>query len=318
MQSASVSSKSVPPSLEVTEFAWLGKRYQGKVRDSYTQGTQRILIATDRLSAFDRGICSVPGKGQVLTQMARYWFERTAHIARNHVISVPDPAVMVVHEVKIIPIEVVVRGYLAGSAWRDYAANRPVSGVTLPRGLREFDQLENPIITPSTKEAVGSHDMPISEAEIIAQKLVMASVWDQVRATALELFTFATTELAERGLLLADTKYEFGLLGDTLVLADEIHTLDCSRFWIRDSYEAALREGRAPDMLDKEPIRRWLMQQGFSGEGEVPTVSDEYRLELREYYRASAARVTGQELQLDDTPPTKRIEANLRRFLDIA
>jgi phosphoribosylaminoimidazole-succinocarboxamide synthase len=318
MQSGSVSSQSLPASLETTEFSWLGSRYQGKVRDSYTRGDRRILIATDRLSAFDRGICSVPGKGQVLTQMARYWFERTAHISKNHVIAVPDPAVMVVHEVEIIPIEVVVRGYLAGSAWRDYSANRPVSGVTLPPDLREFAQLKSPIITPSTKEAVGSHDMPISEAEIVARGVVPASVWDRVRTTALELFNFATKELAERGLLLADTKYEFGLLGDSLVLADEIHTLDCSRFWIRDSYEVALRERKAPDMLDKEPIRRWLMQQGFSGEGAVPQVSDEYRLELREYYRASAARVTGQQLQLDDKPPVERIETNLRRFLDIA
>jgi len=305
----------LPPSLEATHFTWLGQRYQGKVRDSYTRGNQRILIATDRLSAFDRGICAVPGKGQVLTQMARYWFEQTGHIVRNHVIAVPDPTVMVVHEVSIIPIEVVVRGYLAGSAWRDYQAGRSISGVRLPSGLREFEQLARPIVTPSTKEAVGSHDMPISEADLLTRGLVAESVWSTVRETALNLFEFATKELAARGLLLADTKYEFGMLGDSVVLADEIHTLDCSRFWLRETYEQSLRKGSAPEMLDKEPIRRWLMQQGFSGEGEIPRVSDDYRMELREYYRASAERITGQTFHLDQEDPTGRIEANLRAFL---
>jgi phosphoribosylaminoimidazole-succinocarboxamide synthase len=318
MRDANDKGSVLPLSLEETDFPWLGKRYRGKVRDSYTRGDLRILIATDRLSAFDRAICAIPGKGQVLTQMARYWFERTSHLAENHVVAVPDPSVMVAREVSIVPIEVVVRGYLAGSAWRDYEAGRRVSGVALPPGLREFEQLPQPIITPSTKEAVGSHDQPISESDILSRGIVAAPVWEQVRATALALFAFAAKEVEERGLLLADTKYEFGLLGDSVVLADEIHTLDCSRYWLRATYEQALREGSAPEMLDKEPIRRWLMRQGFSGEGEVPKVSDEYRLELREYYRVSAERITGQPLCLDDADPVSRIGANLRGFLSLA
>jgi phosphoribosylaminoimidazole-succinocarboxamide synthase len=318
MQDANDRAGSLPRSLEETDFPWLGKRYRGKVRDSYTLGDHRILIATDRLSAFDRSICAIPGKGQVLTQMARYWFERTSHIAENHVIAVPDPSVTVAREVSIIPVEVVVRGYLAGGAWRDYKAGRPISGVLLPPGLKEFEQLPQPIVTPSTKEAVGSHDLPISESELVARGLVAGVVWEQVRATALALFTFASKEVEQRGLLLADTKYEFGLLGESVVLADEIHTLDCSRYWVRETYEQALSVGAAPEMLDKEPIRRWLMQQGFSGEGEVPMVSDEYKGELREYYRVSAERITGQRLSLNDTDPIQRIEANMRRFLSHA
>jgi phosphoribosylaminoimidazole-succinocarboxamide synthase len=307
----------LPPSLETTDFAWLGHRYQGKVRDSYTRGDLRILVATDRLSAFDRAVCAIPGKGQVLTKMAKYWFERTRHIAENHVVAVPDPSVMVAREVSIIPIEVVVRGYLAGSAWRDYVAGRPCSGVSLPPGLKEFEPLERPILTPSTKEAVGAHDVPISEVEILNRGLVSELVWEKVRATALALFAFASKQVEERGLLLADTKYEFGLLGDSVILADEIHTLDCSRYWLRDSYERALSQGAAPEMLDKEPIRRWLMQQGFSGEGEVPAVSDEYRMQLREYYRFSAERITGETVVLDEANPTERIEKNLRRFFSL-
>jgi len=300
--------------LDGTQFSWLGERYQGKVRDCYVRDAQRVLIATDRLSAFDRVLTTIPGKGQVLTQMAMYWFEKTQSIVPNHVIACPDPCVMVVREVSIIPIEVVVRGFLAGSAWRDYEAGRPISGITLPPGLREFDQLEEPIVTPATKAAVGSHDLPISERELIDRRLVSEAVWSQVREIALALFECGRQEVEKRGLLFVDTKYEFGILDGRVVLADEIHTLDSSRFWVKESYESLRREGKAPEMLDKEPIRRWLMDRGFMGEGEPPTIPDTYRLELREYYRSSAARITGGDIALDDSEPLSRIESNLRSY----
>lgn len=300
--------------LSETHFSWLGSRYQGKVRDSYVRDGERILIATDRLSAFDRVLTTVPGKGQILTQMAKYWFERTQAIIPNHLLAIPDPCVMIARDVTIMPVEVVVRGFIAGSAWRDYVAGRPTSGVKLPSGLHEFEQLPRPVVTPYTKEAVGQHDMPISEAEIISRGIVTPRVWEEMRERALQLFALASAELLERGLLFADTKYEFGVLDGAVVLADEIHTLDSSRFWLQESYEARVAQGHAPEMLDKEPIRRWLLEKGFSGEGVPPTIPDDYRRDLTEHYVKSFSLVTGSSWQIDTQPPLARVEANLRRY----
>ncbi len=302
----------LPPSLEYTDFAWLGPRYQGKVRDTYQRGDSRILVATDRLSAFDRVVATVPGKGQILTRMAHYWFERTRHITPNHVIAVPDPCVMIGHEVSIIPVEVIVRGFLAGSAWRDYQAGKQTSGVRFPSGMREFEELREPVVTPSTKEVMGKHDQPIAESEIVRQGIVSAEVWDEVRSKALQLFGLAARELSARGLMFVDTKYEFGLLDGAVILADEIHTLDSSRFWLADSYERNIASGIAPEMLDKEPIRRWLISQGFSGEGKVPDISEGYRNELTRHYVRSCERITGQACALNFDDPKVRIDRNLR------
>jgi phosphoribosylaminoimidazole-succinocarboxamide synthase len=309
---------SMPRALQETNFPWLGERYVGKVRDSYVRDGKRILIATDRLSAFDRVITTVPGKGQVLTQLARYWFDRCASVVENHVLAVPDPCVMVGREVSIIPVEVVVRGYVAGSAWRDYRAGNAVSGVVLPAGLHEFQRLPRPILTPSTKEALGQHDVPISEHEIVSRGIVNASLWDRIRETALKLFELGTRELEGRGLLFADTKYEFGLLDGRLVLADEIHTLDSSRFWVSSTYEERLRNGESPEMLDKEPIRRWLMERNFTGEGPIPVIPDDYREELTRHYLRSFKMITGAECVVDDSDPVARIERNLRDYLHMS
>ncbi len=305
-----------PPALARTSLSWLGPRYEGKVRDTYQRDGLRILVATDRLSAFDRVLTTVPGKGQVLTKMAAYWFERTRHIIPNHVVAVPDPCVMIGKELSIIPIEVVVRGFLAGSAWRDYQAGRPTSGVQFPQGMREFDQLQEPVITPSTKEVVGKHDQPISEAEIVRRGIVSARMWDEVRSKALELFKLASSEVGDRGLLFVDTKYEFGVVDDSVVLADEIHTLDSSRFWIADSYSKNVSARKAPEMLDKEPIRQWLLSKGFSGDGEIPAISEEYRSELTAHYVQSCAKITGQPCDLDTQDPACRVDRNLRAYFD--
>lgn len=301
--------------LEGTNFSWLGERYAGKVRDSYSRNGQRFLIATDRLSAFDRIITTVPLKGQVLTQLAKFWFDRFEGTVRHHVLAVPDPCVMVAREVSIVPVEVVVRGFLAGSAWRDYSAGNLISGVRLPAGLKEFDELAEPIITPSTKEPLGNHDLPIAETEVVSRGLATAAVWEQIRSTALSLFTTASRELRSRGLIFVDTKYEFGLLDDQVILADEIHTLDSSRFWVSGSYEERLSAGQAPEMLDKEPIRRWLMERGFKGDGELPVINDQYRAELTEHYTSSFERITGTPFCGDMSDPALRIEQNLKRYI---
>jgi phosphoribosylaminoimidazole-succinocarboxamide synthase len=307
-------SSTIPTPLQETNFTWLGERYVGKVRDSYVRDRTRVLIATDRLSAFDRVITTVPGKGQVLTQLAKFWFDRCASVVENHVLDVTDPCVMIGREVSIIPVEVVVRGYVAGSAWRDYIAGNLVSGVKLPPGLREFDRLPQPILTPSTKEAFGKHDMPISEAEIVSRGIVTGPLWERIRETALRLFEVGTKELDGRGLLFADTKYEFGLLDGRLVLADEIHTLDSSRFWVAASYEERLQRGESPEMLDKEPIRRWLMERNFKGDGPLPVIPDAYRMELVRHYTKSFKMITGIECEIDTSDPLDRIERNLRAY----
>jgi phosphoribosylaminoimidazole-succinocarboxamide synthase len=307
----------IPPALSETNYSWLGDVYRGKVRDSYVAGDTRVLIATDRLSAFDRVISTVPGKGQVLTRMAAYWFGRTKEIISNHLIGIPDPNVMVVKDVSIVPVEVIVRGYLAGSAWRDYEAGRLVSGHRLAPGMSQFEQFPTPLVTPCTKEAVGQHDMPISESELLARGLVSREHWEDIRATALKLFELGSREVASRGLLFADTKYEFGLLDGKVVLADEIHTLDSSRFWVKDSYEQSLSKGEPPEMLDKEPIRRWLIERGFMGEGQPPEIEKDYRLALRDHYVKSAERITGEACVLDDSEPVARIARNVREFLGI-
>jgi phosphoribosylaminoimidazole-succinocarboxamide synthase len=188
--------------------------------------------------------------------------------------------------------------------------------VKLPAGLHEFEKLPTPIVTPSTKEAFGKHDLPISEGEIVAKNIVSASLWEQIRETALRLFEVGTRELEGRGLLFADTKYEFGLLDGRLVLADEIHTLDSSRFWVASSYEANLRAGKGPEMLDKEPIRRWLMEKNFKGDGPLPAIPDDYRMELVSHYTKSFKIITGVDCTIETSDPLARIESNLRAYFD--
>lgn len=317
-------SQSLPLPLANTDLTWLGAKYTGKVRDVYSRGNQKILIATDRLSAFDRVLTTVPLKGQVLTKLANFWFQKIDGVVPHHVVATPDPNVVIAEALDIIPIEVVVRGYLVGSAWRDYQAGRSVSGVSFPPGLKEFDKLPEITITPSTKEAQGGHDTPISEVELVSRGIVAKEVWQQVRDYALTLFALGTDEVAQRGLILVDTKYEFGMRNGKVVLADEIHTLDSSRFWKANSPQS-LHSGNdrpdssqlsstIPEMLDKEPVRRWLLAQGFLGEGEPPAISDRERREWMNHYLASYALITGESVPWNTEDPGERIERNLRHY----
>lgn len=294
-----------------TELAGLGERYEGKVRDCYTKGDVRILVTTDRLSAFDRLLTTIPYKGQVLNSLAARWFSLCDDLVSHHLIDVPDPNVMVVRNCSMVPFEVVVRGYLAGSAWRSYEKGGKVSGVALPPGLREFERLPEPVITPSTKAEVGGHDEPVSEAEILASGLVERKVWEQMRERSLALFERGSAFAAGRGLLLADTKYEFGLAGGKLLLVDEIHTLDSSRYWVAESYPEKIGRGEAPEMLDKEPVRRWLASQGFMGEGAVPEIPDEMRLGVSRHYVSSFERILGEPFVPVKGDAGPRIERNL-------
>ena len=286
--------------LDKIDLPELGNRIEGKVRDCYVLGDRRVIVASDRLSAFDVVLTTIPFKGQMLTQLASYWFSETKHIVPNHVLSQPHPNVLITREIEILPIEVVVRGYLAGSAWRDYQAGKQISGIALPKGLKKSQQLETPIITPSTKAERGVHDEPISSEEIVRQRIVAQSLWEEVCDAALKLFQFGSEKAAQRGLILVDTKYEFGVTkneaGQTqLILADEIHTQDSSRFWMADSYLERFEKNEDPVMLDKEFVRRWLIEQGYMGEGTPPPFTDSFRVDTAVRYMQAFEKITGQE-----------------------
>lgn len=305
----------LPFVLAESDFKGLGIKYQGKVRDNYTRGDIRFLITSDRLSCFDRVVTTIPFKGQVLNQMAVSWFKKSEGIIQNHIIDVPDPNVIVAKNCEILPIELVVRGYLAGSAWRDYEAGNDISGIRLPTGLCMGAKLSAPIVTPSTKAPKGSHDMPISEAEILSSNLVERSIWQQAKEVALNLFKMGSEAALKQGLLLVDTKYEFGLLNGKLILADEIHTMDSSRYWIAESYEARLSSGQLPEMLDKEPTRQWLLTQGFKGDGPIPHFSDDHRVSISQHYISSYEKIIGESFIAEVGQVIPRIEANLKRYI---
>lgn len=300
--------------LRNTNLGFLEDRYEGKVRDTYRGKKLRYLITTDRISCFDVVLGAVPFKGQVLNQLAEFWFDKTADLVENHVVACPDPNVMAVREVEILPIEVVLRAYLAGSAWRDYEAGRPISGITLPKGMRKHQRLEQVVVTPSTKAERGLHDEPISESALLERELVSPEIWEEVKEKALKLFSFATEEVASRGLLLVDTKYEFGLLDGKVVLADEIHTLDSSRYWVEDSYSERFHSGQDPQMLDKEPVRQWLIARGFMGQGEPPALPEEYISELSLHYMSAFEKISGQSFLPIVGDSESRIANNIREF----
>ncbi|MDP6548039.1 MAG: phosphoribosylaminoimidazolesuccinocarboxamide synthase, partial [Candidatus Woesearchaeota archaeon] len=240
--------------LEKTNFN-IGKRYEGKVRDNYLLGDKRLIITTDRISAFDRVLCTIPFKGQVLNQTSAFWFEKTKNIVKNHVIGVPDPNVTVARECKLIPVEMVVRGYLTGvtttSAWYNYEKGvRDFCGNKLPDGMKKDQKFDKPIITPSTKAEKGAHDESVSGEEMIKRGIVDEKIYRQMEKVAIELYNFGKELVAKNNLILVDTKYEFGLDEDgNLTLIDEIHTPDSSRFWIKDTYDKLFSEGKEPQKL---------------------------------------------------------------------
>lgn len=267
------------------------------------------MVTTDRLSCFDVCITTIPFKGQILNQIAATGFKTTESILQNHIIDIPDPNIFVVRECEVLPIELVVRGYLAGGGWRSYQQDGIVSGIGLPPGLREFQKLEEPLITPSTKAAHGYHDEPISAEEIIRRGILTKQRWEELSELVLALFKQGTEDARSKGLLLADTKYEIGLWNGEFVLVDEVHTLDSSRFWKTDSYLELLASGQPPEMLDKEPARRWLMAQGYSGNGPLPDIPNVWREEVALHYWNSADQLLGVPCPVDFSDPLTRLNS---------
>ena len=300
--------------------------YFGKVRDCYdlpptadVPEGRRILIASDRISAFDRILAAIPCKGQVLTQVARWWFERTGDICGNHVLTYPDPNVVIGRRLTILPVEVVVRGYLAGTTGTSVLTlykqgQRQMYGHTLPEGLRDNEALPQAIITPTSKAFDGGHDEPLTAAEIVEQGLLTRSQWDEVSAKALALFARGQALAAERGLILVDTKYEFGLdAAGNILIADEIHTPDSSRYWLADGYQAALEGGTRPPSFDKDVIRAWVAARCDPYKDPIPEIPAEMIARTAQVYADAYQAITGEAFVPDLSGATvlDRVRANL-------
>jgi phosphoribosylaminoimidazole-succinocarboxamide synthase len=301
--------------------------YRGKVRENYDLADgSRILIATDRISAFDRILAAIPVKGLVLTQTARFWFEATKVLCRNHVIECPDPNVLVCKRLSMMPVEMVVRDYLAGTTSTSILqmykkGSREMYGHRLPEGLRDNQKLRETIITPTTKAAQGDHDTPLSAEDILARKLLTEKQWREVSEKALALFACGRELAARRGMILVDTKYEFGFdEKGAIVLADEVHTPDSSRYWVAASYPARFAAGEPPDTLDKDFVRRWIAARCDPYKDAIPRIPPDVILDAAARYVDLYEQLTGEELELPDArlPPLARIRTNLNKYFDKA
>lgn len=304
--------------LDGTNFSSLGELYKGKVRDNYIKGDTRIIIATDRLSAFDRVITTIPFKGQMLNQISSFWFEKTKNLVKNHIIDIPDPNVSVVHQCEMIPVEMIVRAYITGTAWRSYTKGEMTSGIVLPNGLKKNQKLDDIILTPSTKAESG-HDIYISRDTILENNIVDKDVYLQMEEAAAKLFKFGQDYCNKNGLILVDTKYEFGLKDGELLLIDEMHTQDSSRFWMLESYEERFENDEEPEILDKEVFRGWLMETypnifpNIKPNQDIPPISSEIKIELVKRYMKSYQKITGIEFKAEVIDVIERIVNNLKK-----
>lgn len=307
--------------IKETNFTFPGQTgfYRGKVRDVYKFDNRLVMVVTDRISAFDVILPRpIPHKGQVLNQIAEYNLEATSDIVPNWIESVPDPNVSIGKNCDPYPVEMVIRGYLAGHAWREYkSGKRSVCGVPLPDGLKENDKLPEPIITPTTKASEG-HDMDISAKEIIRQELVAVKEYEMLEGYTMKLFERGTRLADKNGLILVDTKYEFGKLDDTIYLIDEIHTPDSSRYFYKVGYEERQSNGEEQKQLSKEFVRQWLISKGFQGlQGqEIPLMTDDIVYSISDRYLELYESFTGKSLIIDDAEDAlNRIEKNVNKTL---
>lgn len=305
--------------LEKTDFKNLGEKYTGKVRDVYIQNDKIILISTDRYSAFDRNLALIPYKGQVLTQVSRFWFENTNDIVQNHVLDFPDPNVVVGKKCKVIPIEMVVRGYITGitgtALWTLYSnGQRNFGDFTLPEGMKKNQKLDKPVLTPTTKAE--DHDRPLSTADILKEKIVSKELWEKMTDIALRLFQRGQEIALKHGLILVDTKYEFGLdENGELTLVDEIHTPDSSRYWQAGSYKERIKQGLEPENFDKEFLRLWFKEHSDPYKDEkLPEAPEEMVLELSRRYIRIFEQITGTGFKVEIGDIEKRIENNLKKY----
>lgn len=306
--------EAIPHALHSVELTGFGEKSAGKVRDVYPYGAYRVLITSDRVSAFDRVLGVIPYKGQVLNQLSAWWFSHVADVVRHHLVAVPDPNVTIAHNATPLPVEVVVRGYITGvtstSLWTLYAnGDRQPYGISLPEGLQKNDALPHPIITPTTKAQGGAHDERITREEILASGLVAPHLWEQVERAALALFARGQEVARQAGLILVDTKYEFGLVNGELCLIDEVHTPDSSRFWTQASYETG-----EPKSFSKEFLREWFTARGYRGEGTPPIMPPEFVADVASRYIQLYEQLTGNAFVPAELPATARLQRALNTW----
>ncbi|HYC34359.1 MAG TPA: phosphoribosylaminoimidazolesuccinocarboxamide synthase [Candidatus Paceibacterota bacterium] len=305
--------------LKETDFKNLGEKKVGKVRDIYIQPDKIILVSTDRHSSFDRIIAHIPHKGAVLNQISAFWFKETKDIVPNHLLEVPDPNVVVARKCSPLPIEMVVRGFITGvtgtSLWTNYEkGQRDFGNFTLPDGMKKNERLQTPVLTPTTKS--DEHDRPITPKEIVAEGLLSQELWDKVANIALALFKRGQEIADQRGLILVDTKYEFGLdENGEVVLIDEIHTPDSSRYWMKETYESRFNEGKEPEFFDKEFLRLWFKDNCDPYNDPVlPEAPHELVRELSRRYIEIYERITGETFKKEEGNILERIESNLKKY----
>ena len=297
----------------------LGKKHQGKVRDFYIYKDKRILITTDRISAFDQVLGVVPHKGEVLNRLSAFWFEKKKDIITNHLEAVPDPNVTIAKNARPIPIEMVIRGYITGvtntSIWGSYnRGEREIYGLTFPHGLKKNQKLPAPVITPTTKPAVG-HDERLTRNEILRSNIVSKKIYEQMEEATYKLFKRGGIIAAKHGMILVDTKYEFGLLDGKLILIDEIHTPDSSRFWIKDTYQERLKKEVEPENFDKEFLRLWFAKKGYIGDGKPPKMPESFIKKVSKRYVDIFEKLTGEKLKKSKSQDiNKRIIKNLAYY----
>jgi phosphoribosylaminoimidazole-succinocarboxamide synthase len=293
-------------------------RQTGKVRDWYPLHDHRLMVTTDRISAFDRILTVIPYKGQVLNQLSAWWFEQTQDIIGNHLLSLPDPNAALVEEVKPIPIEVIVRGYITGvtstALWYRYSTGeRNIYGYTFPDGLQKNQVLEEPIITPTTKGQAGAHDERLTCQEVIETGALDAKTWNKVMQAALSIFKRGQELSARAGIILVDTKYEFGIAADgRLLIIDEVHTPDSSRFWRAENYLTRFENGQEPENFDKEFIRLAYVEQGFRGDGEPPALPESVWIAASQRYIQIYELLTGKAFIAGEYPVEPRLMKNLK------
>ena len=303
--------------LDGTDFRDAGRAYHGKVRDNYSKDGVRTIVVSDRLSAFDVVLGTIPFKGQVLNGLAAYWFEETRAIAPNHVLSIPDPNVTRAIECQPLPVEMVVRAYLTGvtstSIWHHYERGaRIFCGHRIPDGMKKNDALPAPILTPSTKAEKGGHDESVSREDLLRRGLVDEATFAELSEMCMKMFAFGQKRARERGLILVDTKYELGRDEKGAIrFIDEIHTPDSSRYWYADDFEARVKKGEEPRSLDKEYVRRHFASIGYTGEGTPPPIPDAVRIEAAKRYITAFEQVTGRSFVPNLEDPIPRIRRNL-------
>ena len=310
----------LPHTLVETNYKDQGELYRGKVRDNYIKEETITMVTTDRISAFDRVLGTVPFKGQALVEMADWWFGETADIVANHVLRRPHPNVWTVRRCDPIQVEMVVRGYLTGitptSIWTAYEkGDRNFCGNELPDGMRKHEKLSEPIITPSTKAAQGEHDESVSPEELFRRGAVDPGLYRELAKISMRLYHRGVKRAAEQGMIFVDTKYEFGISSGKIMLMDEVNTPDSSRYWMADDYEKRFEKGEEPRKFDKEYVRTWLADQGFTGKGKPPVLTDDIRVEAASRYIEVVETFTGEEMPLEVGPVSDTIYQVLNPFV---